>query len=112
MPEKFYGDFPKKIIIDDKTVVKAEDELLPLCSMCKKSRLICENTYMRDVEVPMEKGDLPELEIIEEVKRPNGEFEKRRTGLKWVDGVKEGMYKTEEDIPMPFVCEWLELKDS
>ncbi len=93
------------------SIVKAGDELLELCQMCIKSRLTCDNKLNRDVEVPMEADDDPALEVIGYLKQDDGTFIEERLGTKAVDGFKAGIYKTEADIPIPFVCKWFEPKD-
>ena len=86
----------------------AGDEFIPLCKMCKHSRLNCGNTLVREVEVPT---DNPDDEIIRRIRQPDGTYMEQLTGLKRVDGVKIGILTSEEDIPVPFVCEWFKPKD-
>lgn len=88
------------------------NENLPLCSMCTKSRMSCDNPYVRDVLVPLEKGDPRELEIPERVRLVDGSFAENMTGLKHVDGVDAGIFQTEDEIPIPMICEWFTSKNN
>ena len=103
----------EKFIITDGTFIKAGEEFLPLCKMCVKSPMTCDNDLVREVEVPMEPGDDPKLEVVGRVRLPSGEMsENKGLGVKHVDGVKTGFYKTVDDLPQPFVCEFFTLKGS
>ena len=103
----------KKNIIPDGTFIKAGEEFLPLCKMCVKSPMTCENDSIREIEVPMESEDDPKLEVVGKVRLPSGEMsEDRGLGFKHVDGVKTGFYKTADDLPEPFVCEFFTPKGS
>ena len=93
-------------VIADGTYVKAQEEFLPLCKVCKKFPMTCDNEFIREVEVPMEPNDDPALEVRGRERLPSGEMsEEIGLGFKLVDGVKAGVYKTENDLPTPFVCE-------
>ena len=103
----------KKFIIPDGTFIKAGEEFLPLCKMCVKSPMTCENDMVREIEMPMEAGDDPESEVIGKVRLPSGEMsENKGLGFKHVDGVKTGFYKTADDLPEPVVCEFFTPKGS
>lgn len=103
----------KKIKIPDGTFIKAKDELLPLCKMCTKSPMTCNNEPNRWIDMPMEPGDDPNMESREVIILPSGEMIKGTgLGFKLVDGVKSGFYKTEEDIPVPFIYEFFTPKGS
>ena len=103
----------KTYAIPDRTFIKAGKEFLSLCKMCKKSPLTCENDFIKEIEVPMEPGDAPELEVIGKVRLPSGEMsEEKGLGFKLADGVKTGFYKTEEDIPDVWICQTFDPKDS
>jgi len=101
---------PKQIKIPKDYIVKAGDELLELCQMCKKSRLTCDNEVIREVKVPLEADDDPALGVITYVRQNDGTYVKFSLSFKIVDGVIAGIYKSEEDIPIPFVCAWFEPK--
>ena len=97
----------------DGTFVKAEKEFLPLCKMCAKSPMTCENDMVREIEMPMEAGDDPESEVIGKVRLPSGEMsENKGLGFKHVDGVKTGFYKTVDDLSEPVICEFFTPKGS
>ena len=99
--------------ISDLTFIKAGGEFLSLCKMCKKSPMTCDNTSIREVALPMEPGDDPELEIKGNKRLPSGEMsELMGLGFKLVDGIEAGIYKTEEYLPSVFVCEMFDPKDS
>lgn len=95
------------IFVSSGSFVKAEDELLPLCSMCAYSPLTCENTYVREVEVALEEGDEPTIGWL---RQPDGSFQRSEFQFKTVDGVAAGIYRNAEDIPAPFICDYFELK--
>lgn len=102
----------KKIKFRDGTFIQAENELLPLCKMCSKSPMTCENDINRWVEAPMEPGDDPNLEV-KSVKLSFGKIsEEEGLGFKYVDGVKTGFYKTADDIPEPSMCGFFTPKGS
>ena len=95
----------KKVIIPDLTFIKTEVKFLPLCKTCVKSPMTCDNDFIRKIEVPMEPGDDPKLEVKRKVRLPSGEMsEEKGLGFKRVDGVYAGFYKTENDLPKVFVC--------
>lgn len=107
--ERMFKDYQgRDIIIPPASIVEAGNEFLPLCTMCKKSRLTCENVYIREIEVPLEEGDNPDDEVVGKVRQPDGSYLTKGLGFKIVDGVEAGLIKTEEDMPMAFVCEWFE----
>lgn len=98
-------------IIPQKSVVKAGNEFLPLCKMCIKSPMTCDNNYIREVEILMTEGDNPSEEIIGEIRLPDGSLLKNvKLGFRIVDGVEAGIYTSEEDIMMPFICDFFEPK--
>ena len=100
------------LVIKDRTFVQTEGEFLPLCKMCKKSPMTCDNDLIRLIEMPMISGDAPELEIRGTRKLPSGEMsEEMGLGFKLVDGVKAGIYKTTEDMPEPIICKLFDPKD-
>ncbi len=101
---------PESIVIPKESVVKAGEEMLPLCAMCTKSRLTCENSFVREVEIPITANDAPEDEVIGFEKQSDGTFRKCGLGFKFLDGVKAGVYRSEEDIPTPFICEFFNQK--
>ncbi len=113
MTERFseIGPFKDKdgvdIFVDADSFVKAGDELLPLCHMCVYSPLTCENTYVRDVNVPLEDGDEPTIGLL---RQPDGSLQRHAFQFKTVDGVAAGIYKKEEDIPAPFICDLFQQK--
>lgn len=105
---KFGYNPPKEIMIPESSIIEADDDLLPLCAMCTKSRLNCENIYIRQVEVEVEPGDPGE--VVGLVRQKDGTYIKQGLGFKFADGVAEGIYNDEEDIPIPVVCEWFNPK--
>jgi hypothetical protein len=103
---------PRKIVIPDTRIVMAEEKFLfPLCTMCKHSRLTCDNGEIKGVEVPMEPGDDPADEVISYIQQLNGTYKKQGMGTKVIDGVKAGILNSEEDIEIPFVCGFFKPKD-
>lgn len=81
-----------------------------LCKDCMFSKWMCKNNYNREVRVPMESDDPPEIEI--RTMRLKGyrmnELIYERTGYKLVDGVEYGIYKSDDDIPDAEICGWYE----
>ena len=107
MPEKEIDLF-----FSDNAKVKAEGTYLPLCAMCQKSRLNCDNFYIREVEVPLDQTNNPDDdEVIGQVKQGDGSIVFLRLGYKIVDGVAAGIMKEENDIPIPFLCDWFTQKE-
>ena len=97
----------------DGTFIKAEKDFLPLCKMCTKSPMTCDNYFIKEIEVPLEPGDDPQLEIRGKTRLPSGEMsEEKGLGFKLVDGVKTGFYKTLDDLPEPVICEFFTPKGS
>jgi hypothetical protein len=101
---------PNDIIILRESIVKTGEDLLELCYMCTKSRLNCDNDGIRDIEVPLGPDDDPTLEVTGFRKQQNGTYIKTGLGFKIVDGIESGIYKAEEDIPIPIVCMWFDPK--
>lgn len=103
----------RRVFIGDGSKVRAGEELLYLCRMCKKSRLTCGNYLIREVEVPLSPEENPEDhgQLVQE-RQPDGSILEFRTSTKRVDGVKTGLLTQEVDIPIPTVCDYFELKDS
>lgn len=101
----------REIVLPSSSIVDADGDLLPLCAMCKKSRMTCENIYIREIQVPLRDGDDPNDEVIGDVRQPDGSYLRQRLGYKIVDGVATGLIKSEDDIPIPVACTWFEQKD-
>lgn len=98
-------------VIGDGTYIKAQEEFLPLCKMCKKTPMTCDNQFIKEVNIPLEPNDDPTLEVRGRRRLPSGEMsEEMRLGFKIVDGVKAGIYKTEDDFPKISVCHSFDLK--
>ena len=95
----------RKIVFSDRAMVKAEGEMLPMCSMCQYSKLNCPNEYIRQINVPMVEGDSEDLEIIEYRRVMGNEFKRFHTGMKSVDGVAAGIITGIDDIPTPIYCD-------
>lgn len=95
---------PENIEIIDGSFVKAEDELLPLCAMCQKSKLTCEDETVKEIELPMQEGDDPSEEIFGRKLQPDGTYIEMGLGFKIIDGVKAGIYQNEKDMPTPIIC--------
>lgn len=100
----------KKIVIPDEYIVKAEGELLPLCHMCKKSRMTCDNDLVKMTFVPLDESDDPSEGVVFK-RTDNGSMVEENSGFKYIDGVKAGIYMREEDIPIPYLCAWFAPKD-
>ncbi len=95
-----------KHTIPDGTFIPTGKEFLPLCKMCIKSPMTCENGSAREIWVPMEPGDDPKLEVWGASRLPSGEMpEMKGLGLKVIDGVKVGFYKKASDLRTVIICE-------
>lgn len=98
-------------VIKGGTYIKAQEEFLPLCKMCKKFPTTCDNQFIKEVEVPIEPNDDLTLEVRGRRRLPSGEMsEEMGLGFKIVDGVKTGIYKTEDDMPEMVICHSFDLK--
>ena len=91
--------------------VKAGNEYLLLCAMCVKSRMTCDNLHIREIEVPLEVGDNSSLEIRYKKRLEDGTYEEFGRRTKFIDGVKAGIIKSEDEIPIPVICMWFEQKE-
>lgn len=102
--EKFNSPLGYEVTMLGNSFVSADGDLFPLCSMCKKSRLTCENDYIRRVRDPNE----PLKDITFDL--DDGTIHTAPMA-KMIDGVEAGIIKSEEDIPIPLVCEWFDMKE-
>lgn len=102
----------RRAFIEAGSFVRADDEFLRLCAMCKKSRLNCENFYVREVEFPLSADENPDDhgQLISR-RQPDGSFREFRMDYKIVDGVEAGLMKSEADIPIPSTCTFFDPKD-
>lgn len=101
---KFKDPFGNEIKILSNSFVEANGEFLPLCAMCKKSRLTCENVDIRQVPDP----DAPITFI--SIRLEDGTIHEAPS-VKHIDGVEAGIIKTEQDVPIPLVCIWFDIKN-
>lgn len=89
------------------------DSFLPLCDMCQNSKMDCPNPYIREVFVPLEEGDPPELEVKEYVSAPDGGLMLVPSGEKFVkDGVEAGIFTSPDRIDPPLGCMWFLTKNT
>lgn len=101
------------VIPGDSFVRLSDDEFMEdLCNICRHSRLNCANIYVREVEIPLaDNENLDDHGTRVQQRQPDGTLINLIVPFKWVDGIKAGIYKTEKDVPQPFICQWFEPKD-
>ena len=102
--KKITDPLGNEVTILGDSFVEADGDFLPLCSMCKKSRMTCENVGIRQVPDPREPLRYVEFLLDE------GTVHKAPVA-KMIDGVEAGIIKCEDDIPIPLMCMWFDMKE-